>query len=63
LAFARQLPGHEPDRYDAVLFGCGQQPLARSLARCIVLESRLVEARERITNVRLVVNGQASPTL
>src|SRR5206468_2403585 len=49
----------EPDRHDSESLGRGQQPLARPLARRAVLELGLIEAGERVTDMGLVVDGQA----
>ena len=64
--FARarlELPGDEADRHDAVLARSDEQLLARALARRFVLECDLVEARQRVANVRLVVDRQPPAAL
>ena len=54
-----QLPGHEADRNDAVLLGRLQKLGQRPVAGILVLEDGLVESRQRIADVRLVIDGQA----
>ena len=56
-----QLGADESDRDDAVLRGRPQQPRPRLVARGLVLEDHLVEAREGVPHVRGVVDRQASP--
>ena len=63
LALWLQLRADEPDRHDAVLLGRPQQPVARPVPRCLVLERDLAEARERVPDVRRIVDRQAAATL
>ena len=58
LLFGPKLRVDEPDRHDAVLLGRVQQPVARPVARRVVLERHLVKPRERVAHVRSVVDGQ-----
>jgi len=58
-----ELPRDEPDGHDAVLLRRDQQPPARFLPCRIVLEPDPFEPAEGGPHVRLVVDGQASPTL
>src|SRR5215475_7121038 len=57
-----ELPRDEADGHDAVLLGGGQELGPRPLPRRLVLEGDLVEARQRVAHVRLVVDGQPSPS-
>ncbi|HEY1459778.1 MAG TPA: hypothetical protein VGH59_06930 [Casimicrobiaceae bacterium] len=58
-----ELQGHESDRHGAVFPGRDQQFLASPLARRFVLERHLVETRQCVSNVRLVVDRQPSSAL
>ena len=55
-----QLAGDEPDGHDAVFLRRVQQALAGALPSGVVLEVDLAEPGQRIADVGLVVNGQAS---
>ena len=55
-----ELPADEPDGYDPVLLRRGQQSLARTLARGVILELDLIKAGEGGANVCLVVDRQPS---
>ena len=57
-ALRAQLAGHETDGHDAVLLGRFEQPGSRPISRRFVLETRLVEARERVANVGFVIDRQ-----
>ena len=63
---ARQLPlrsklgADESDRHDPVLLRRPQEPVARPVPRGLVLEHHLAEPRERIPDVRRVVDRQAT---
>ena len=59
LALGAQLAVDEPDGNDPVLLRRVQQPLAGPLAGLLVLEVDLVEAGERVADVRLVVDREA----
>ena len=59
LPLGLQLRADEADRHDPVLLGRVQQPAARPVARGLVLERHLVEARKRVAHVRSVVDRQA----
>jgi len=54
-----ELSCDEADRHDAVLLRRPQQPGARPDAGVLVLEAHLVEARQRIPDMGLVVDRQA----
>ena len=56
-----QLASDEPDGHDAVALRRVQQPLAGALPGGIVLEGDLVEPRECIAHVGLVVDRKPPP--
>ena len=58
-ALRAQLAGHEAKGHDAVLLGSFQQPRSRPLSRRFMLETDLIEAREGVADVGLVVDRQA----
>ena len=60
LALRLELRADEPDRHDPVLLGRPQQPVASLVARGLVLEVDLAEARQGVPHVRLVVDRQAA---
>jgi len=60
LALRLQLGADEADRHDPVLLGRPQQPVARAVARVVVLERHLAEAGERVPDVCRVVDRQAA---
>jgi hypothetical protein len=52
-----ELCADEPDRRDTVLLRRAQETEPRPVARRLVLEDDLIEARERVPNMRRVVDG------
>src|SRR6202022_2088981 len=61
-ALRAQLAGHEANRHDAVLLSGFQQPRPGPIACRFVLEADLVEARQRVADVGLVVDRQTPDT-
>jgi hypothetical protein len=53
-----QLRADEADRHDPVLLGRAQEPAARHVARLFAFERDLAEARERIPDVRRIMDRQ-----
>ena len=56
-----ELPGDEADGHDAVLFRRVQEPCASALSGGVVFESDLIEPRQGVAHVRLVVDRQPPP--
>lgn len=56
-----QLAGDEPHRYDPIPLRRVQQTLAGPLACRLALEGDLIEAGERVPQMRLVVDGKPPP--
>lgn len=55
-----QLSADEADGHDPMLLGSSQQPATCPVPRALVLERHLVEPRERISDVRGVVDRQTT---
>src|SRR3954467_5767569 len=58
-----ELPVDEPDRHDPESLGGVEQPLPRAIAGGVVLPCDAVEPRERVADVRLVVDREAPDTV
>jgi hypothetical protein len=58
-----QLRADEADGHDPVLLSCPKEPVARPVPGAVVLERHLAEPRERIPDVRGVVDRQPTPAV
>ena len=60
LSLRLQLGADEAERHDPVLLGRPQQAVARPVPRFFILERHLAEPRQRISDVRGIVDRQAT---